>query len=71
MEFFSSDKRLQEIFFQNHHPLPPPQELNGRPLYSLHYFNQWYVVLKIEGGAWVGRKAVVGMVEMALFKAIL
>ena len=32
MQFSSSDKRLQEIFFQNH-PLPhPPQELNGRPL---------------------------------------
>jgi len=30
---FSSDKRLQEIFFQNHPtPPPPPQELNGRPL---------------------------------------
>ena len=34
---------------------------------SLHYFNQWYVVLKIEGGAWMGRKAVVGMVEMAFY----
>ena len=32
MQFFSSDKRLQEIFFQNHPPPPPPQELNGRPL---------------------------------------
>ena len=38
MQFFSSDKRLQEIFFlksPNHPtppPLPPPQELNGRPL---------------------------------------
>ena len=31
IQFFSSDKRLQEIFFQNH-PLPTPQELNGRPL---------------------------------------
>ena len=31
MQFFSSDKRLQEIIFQNHPP-PPPQELNGRPL---------------------------------------
>ena len=32
---FFSDKRLQEIFFQNHPPTPPPpllQELNGRPL---------------------------------------
>ena len=28
MQFFSSDKRLQEIFFQNHPP-PSPQELNG------------------------------------------
>ena len=24
MQFFSSDKRLQEIFFQNHPPTPPP-----------------------------------------------
>ena len=33
MQFFSSDKRLKEIFFQNHLPPPlPPQELNGRPL---------------------------------------
>ena len=34
MKFFSSDKRLEEIFFQNHPPPPPhpPQELNGRPL---------------------------------------
>ena len=32
MQFFSSDKRLQEIFFQNHPPPPPRQELNGRPL---------------------------------------
>ena len=32
MQFFSSDKRLQEIFFQNHPPPPPPQELNGGPL---------------------------------------
>ena len=31
MQFFSSNKCLQEIFFQNH-PSPPPQELNGRPL---------------------------------------
>ena len=30
MQFFSSDKRLQEIFFKITHPLP--QELNGRPL---------------------------------------
>ena len=30
MQFFSSDKRLQEFFFQNH-PLPP-QEIKGRPL---------------------------------------
>ena len=30
MQFFSSNKRLQEIFFQNHPS--PPQELNGRPL---------------------------------------
>ena len=29
MQFFSSDKRLQEIFFQTP---PPRQELNGRPL---------------------------------------
>ena len=29
---FSSDKRLQEIFFPNHPPPPPPQELNGWPL---------------------------------------
>ena len=36
MQFFSSDKRLQEIFFQNHPP--PPQELNGRPLSNIHYF---------------------------------
>ena len=32
MQFFSSDKRLQEIFFQNHPTLPPTQEVNGRPL---------------------------------------
>ena len=35
MQFFASDKRLQEIFFQNNpNPPPPPpaQELNGRPL---------------------------------------
>ena len=33
MQFFSSDKRLQEIFFQNPPPPPPPpQELNGGPL---------------------------------------
>ena len=32
MQFFSSAKRLQEIFFQNHPPPPLPQELNGRPL---------------------------------------
>ena len=31
IQFFSSNKRLQEIFFQNH-PSPPPQKLNGRPL---------------------------------------
>ena len=36
VQFFSSDKRLQEIFFQNHLPLPP-QELNGRPLIKLSY----------------------------------
>ena len=30
MQFFSSDKRLQEFFFKITHPLP--QELNGRPL---------------------------------------
>ena len=29
---FSSDKRLQEIFFKITPPPPPPQELNGRPL---------------------------------------
>ena len=38
MQFFSSNKRLREIFFQNHPlPSPPPplpQELNGRPLRS-------------------------------------
>ena len=33
MQFFSSDKPLQEFIFQNHPPPPPPpQELNGRPL---------------------------------------
>ena len=31
MQFFSSDKGLQEIFFEIIHT-PPPQELNGRPL---------------------------------------
>ena len=31
MQFFSSDKRFQEIFFRNQPP-PPPQELNGRSL---------------------------------------
>ena len=36
MQFISSDKRLQELFFQNHPPLPP-QELNGRPLIKLPY----------------------------------
>ena len=30
MQLFSSDKRLQEIFFQNQTPTPAP-ELNGRP----------------------------------------
>ena len=29
---FSSDKRLQEIFFPKSPIPPPPQELNGRPL---------------------------------------
>ena len=33
MQFLSSNKCLQEIFFQNHPS--PPQELNGRPLISL------------------------------------
>ena len=33
MQFFSSNKRLQEFFLQNHPTLPPPsQELNDRPL---------------------------------------
>ena len=32
MQFFSSDKRLQEFFFKITHTLP--QELNGRPLTS-------------------------------------
>ena len=32
MQFFSSYKRLQEIFFKITPPPPPPQELNGRPL---------------------------------------
>ena len=32
MQFFSSNKRLQEIFFQN--DPSPSQELNGRPLRS-------------------------------------
>ena len=27
MQFFSSDKRLQEIFFQNHPPPPPPSRV--------------------------------------------
>ena len=40
MKFFSSDKRLQEIFFQNHPPPPPPQELNGRPLMLLQWINE-------------------------------
>ena len=33
MQFFSSDKYLQEIFFQNHPP--PTQESDGRPLTGL------------------------------------
>ena len=33
MQIFSSDKLLQEMFFQNHPP--PPQELNGRPLMQI------------------------------------
>ena len=33
MQLFYSDKRLQEIFFQNHPP--PPEELHGRPLSCL------------------------------------
>ena len=37
MQFFSSDKRLQEFFFQNH---PPPQELNGRPLNDLLWMSE-------------------------------
>ena len=32
IQFFSSDKRLEEIFFQNQITPRPPQELNGRPL---------------------------------------
>ena len=38
MQFFSSNKRLQEIFFENH---PPPafQELNGRPPSALYAEN--------------------------------
>ena len=33
MQFFSSDKRLQEFFFKITHPAPTlPQEFNGRPL---------------------------------------
>ena len=46
MQLFSSDKRLQEIFFQNHPP--PPEELNGPPLSCLvpqlvpgpHYYSR-------------------------------
>ena len=34
MQFFSSDKPLQEIFFKLTPP-PPPQELNGWPLNRL------------------------------------
>ena len=37
IQFFSSNKRLQEIFFQNHPSPPPPQELNGRPLTCILY----------------------------------
>ena len=31
-EFFLMHMHLQDIFFQNHRPPPPPQKLNGRPL---------------------------------------
>ena len=33
MQFFSSDKRLQEICFQNHPPPPPPRVMVG-PLHK-------------------------------------
>ena len=36
-------------------------------IYEPALFNQWYVVLRIEGGACVERKAVVGMVEVAFY----
>ena len=35
MQIFSSDKLLQEMFFQNHPPAPPAQELHGRPLMQI------------------------------------
>ena len=46
MQLFSPDKRLHEIFFQNHPP--PPEELNGPPLSCLvpqlvpgpHYYSR-------------------------------
>ena len=40
MQFFSSDKRLQEFFFKITHPLP--QELNGRPL-STNKYSQYLI----------------------------
>ena len=36
MQFFSSDKRLQENIFQN--PPSTPQELKGRPLKTVFHF---------------------------------
>ena len=42
MQFFSSNKRLQEIFFQNP---PPRQELNGRPL--IYKTNRFHVAVRL------------------------
>ena len=56
MQFFSSNKCLQEIFFKITHPTPP-QELNGRPLitcssrYQLSMnTNQESIVIKLNIG---------------------
>ena len=42
MQFFSSDKRLQEIFFQNHPPLPPPSRVKWS---APNEPKQWYQAL--------------------------
>ena len=45
MQFFSSDKRLQEILFQNHPPNPSPPTLKA----LCDYFRSWqsYICAKM------------------------